>query len=139
MIRLPRLSAGILIAALAIAVVAVQTPANAALDMVSGARGTAKVGTADDCSAKAKAALASVLQPPFEAGEGTGQWLGFGPADADGHSSASAAVHCFPVDKGYVVTLTCVIERPANAESATDLCGRVQKAFDTQPGVITWQ
>ncbi|MDQ2992386.1 MAG: hypothetical protein M3R30_06145 [Candidatus Eremiobacteraeota bacterium] len=139
MTRLPRLSAGVLGAVLAIAVVVVQTPANAAIDMVSGARGTAKVASADDCSAKAKAALAGTLQAPFEAGQGSGQWIAFGSPDADGHSSSSAAVHCFPVDKGYVVTLTCAVERPTNAESATDLCGRIQKAFDTQPGVITWQ
>lgn len=113
-------------------------PARASLDMVSGARGTAVTAPLADCSTDAKAALGAVLVNPFEAGQGTGQWMAFSATDAAGQSHEAAAMHCFPVGAGYVVTLTCTIERPFSPETATALCGRLEKAFDAT-GVVTWQ
>jgi hypothetical protein len=114
--------------------------ARAAIDMVSGAQGTATNATDDACSASAKAALTTAMgHPAIEAGAGTGQWLGFGANDSNGNPTVSAAIHCFTVGKGYVVTVTCAAERAAGAESATDLCARVEKAFATPAGGFTWQ
>ena len=136
---MPRFSAAIG-GAIILGLVLVQTPANAALDMVAGARGTAVNAPSTECNTKAKAALGSVLLNPFEAGEGTGQWMANGPADSDGQTHAAAALHCFPVGKGYVVTLACAVERPNSTESATDLCGRIEQAFGTDAtGGVTWR
>ncbi len=77
---------------------------------------------------------------PYEAGTGSGEWAATGPKDAQGFSTSAAAVNCFLVGNGYVVTLTCAVERPKNTESATDLCARIEKAFDSQQvGEVTWQ
>jgi len=115
-------------------------PAQAMIDMVSGARGVAKSAALDDCNARAKSALTAVLTNTYEAGAGTGQWAASGPADASGNASSGAAIHCFPVGKGYVVTLTCAVQLPNSAESAHDLCGRLQTAFGSQQnGGIAWR
>jgi len=125
--------------ALALAASGAPRPAQAMIDMVSGARGVAKNAALADCNARAKSALTAVLTNAYEAGDGTGQWAASGPADANGNASSGAAVHCFPVGKGYVVTLTCAIQIPTNAESAHDLCGRIETAFGSDKnGGIAW-
>ena len=128
--------------ALGAALVAAVVPgtAQAMIDMVPGARGVAKSAPLGDCSVRAKAALTSVLANPYEAGPGTGQWSAAGPLDASGNASAAAAIHCFPVGKGYVVTLTCAVQIPTNEASARDLCARLETAFGSeQSGGITWR
>lgn len=112
---------------LCFAVTSVAAPA--ALDMAIGTRLVVANEPVSDCSTKAKNALNSVLQNAFEAGEGTGQWLAYGPLDTAGNASATAAVHCFPVDTGYVVTFTCATEVPPNADSAVGLCTKLSAAF----------
>jgi len=106
--------------------------APAEIEMVIGARTTVANEPVSDCSAKAKTALNAVLQNAFEAGEGTGQWLAYGPLDSSGHSSATAAIHCYPVDTGYVVTFTCAVEVPPNPDTATNLCTKLAAAFPAQ-------
>ena len=139
-IRSPRFFVGALAAAAVLTAVLAPNPAIASIDMVAGARGSTVNASDDACSASAKAALTTTLgHPAIEAGAGTGQWLGFGANDTNGNPTASAAIHCFPVDKGYVVTLTCATERAAGAENATDLCARVEKAFVTPAAGFTWQ
>ena len=115
-------------------------PARASIDMVAGARGTATQAANSACSASASAALTTTFgNPAIEAGAGTGQWLGFGADDSNKNPTASAAIHCYPVGKGYVVTITCATERAAGAETAADLCARVEKAFVTPAAGFTWQ
>lgn len=104
--------------------------APAALDMYL-ARTVVQNEPIGDCSTKAKNALNSVLQNAFEAGEGTGQWLAYGPNDYSGHPNATAAIHCFPVGNGYVVTFTCAVDVPPNPDTASALCAKLTTAFGT--------
>lgn len=110
--------------------------APAALQMVIGARTTVANEPVSQCSAKAKTALSAVLQNPFEAGDGTNQWLAYGTLDSSGHASATAAIHCYPVDNGYVVTFTCAVEVPPDPDTATSLCTKLAAAFPAQKAAI---
>ncbi|MGA8535592.1 MAG: hypothetical protein WB615_15900 [Candidatus Tumulicola sp.] len=119
-------------AALVINVALLSAAAPAEIEMVIGARTTVTNEPVSDCSAKAKTALNTVLQNAFEAGDGTGQWLAYGPLDSSGHSSATAAIHCYPLDTGYYVTITCAVEVPPNPDTATGLCTKLAAAFPAQ-------
>ena len=110
--------------------------APAEIEMVIGARMAVANAPISDCSAKAKTALNAVLQNAFEAGDGTGQWLAYGPLDSSGHSSATAAIHCYPVDTGYSVTITCAVEVPPNPDTATSLCTKLAAAFPAQKSAL---
>ncbi len=103
----------------------------AAVDVSIGTRSVVDNAPVSQCSAKAKDALNSVLQGAVEAGAGTGQWLAYGPPDSDGRSSTGAAIHCYPVDKGYVATFTCTVEVLPNADTAAALCTKLTTAFGT--------
>jgi hypothetical protein len=124
-----RYRVGLVAAAFALNLVLAVTPASAELNMVLGARAVVQNAPVSDCSAKAKTALNAVLQNAFEAGDGTGQWLAYGPLDSSGHSSATAAIHCYPVDTGYVATFTCAVQVPPNPDTATGLCTKLITAF----------
>lgn len=91
-----------------------------------------------DCNAKAKTALDSVLQ---NAGDnGAGVWLAYGPPDSSGHSSATAAIHCYPLDNGYNVSFTCAVEVPPNPDTATTLCTKLAAAFPSlKAALVTGQ
>lgn len=87
-----------------------------------------------DCNAKAKTALDSVLQ---NAGDnGAGVWLAYGPSDSSGHSSATAAIHCYPLGAGYNVSFTCAVEVPPNPDTATTLCAKLSAAFPSQKAAL---
>ena len=87
-----------------------------------------------ECNAKAKTALDSVLQ---NAGDnGAGVWLAYGPPDGSGHSSATAAIHCYPLDNGYNVSFTCAVEVPPNPDTATTLCTKLAAAFPSQKAAL---
>jgi hypothetical protein len=104
--------------------------APAALDMFVGARKVIKGGSVSSCNSKAQSALNAVLQNAAEIGTGdTGEWKASGPPDASGNSFAAAAVHCYPLDNGYLVTFTCAAQVPPNADSASVLCGKIAAAF----------
>lgn len=115
--------------ALTVNVALVGAIAPAAVDMTAGTRAVVPNKPVSDCSARAKSALNSVLQSAGEAGAGTGQWLAYGPADSSGQASAAAAIHCFPLDKGYVATFTCAVEVPPNSDTASALCSKLTAAF----------
>ncbi|HVA32619.1 MAG TPA: hypothetical protein VNG31_00635 [Candidatus Baltobacteraceae bacterium] len=121
----PAIVIGVLIGA----VVASTASAPAEVDMVVGARHLVANAPLADCSTKAKAALNSVLINAFETGTGTGEWLGYGPPDANGHATAAAAIHCYPIDTGYVVTITCAVQLPPNPITAADLCAKLDTAL----------
>jgi hypothetical protein len=106
------------------------TPSRAALDMVVGARQIVKNAPLSDCNSKAKAALNAVLQDAAEVGSGdTGEWQAYGAPDQSGHPSSAAAVHCYPIDTGYVVTFTCAVQVPPNVDTASALCTKLATAF----------
>lgn len=105
--------------------------ASASVDMTVGTREVVQNHPLSDCSTRAKSALSSVLQNAAEAGTGTGQWLAYGPADASGGSTSAAAIHCYPLERGYVVTFTCAVQTPPNGETASALCTKLTGAFGT--------
>lgn len=103
--------------------------APAALEMAAGLRTVVQNAPVSECSTKAQAALNANLQNAFETAPGVGIWLAYGPYDAAGHASAAAAIHCFPVDTGYVVTFTCSVEIPPSLFSAAQLCTAIWTSF----------
>jgi len=127
--RLALLAAG---CALAIGTSTLAAPA--ALDMAVGARKIVKSQPVSSCNAAAKNALNSVLQDASEVGSGdTGEWRANGAPDSAGHSAAAAAVHCYPLDDGYVVTFTCAVQTPDSTDSASALCTKLATAFGGGP------
>jgi hypothetical protein len=118
----------------ALAITAATLPARAALDLAVGARKVVKNQPVSSCNSSAKSALNSVLADAAEVGSGdTGEWRAYGAPDSSGHSSAAAAVHCYPLDDGYVVTFTCAVETPPNADAASALCTKLATAFGGGP------
>ena len=115
------------VAALVACVTLCVTPARAEILMVIGDSFTVAGAPIGDCNANAKTALNAVLQ---NAGDnGSGVWLAYGPPDGTGHSSATAAVHCYPIDNGYNVSFTCAVEVPPNPDTAEGLCQKLAAAF----------
>ncbi|MDP9024530.1 MAG: hypothetical protein M3N13_04025, partial [Candidatus Eremiobacteraeota bacterium] len=47
---------------------------------------------------------------------------------------AGAAVHCYPLGKGYVVTFTCAAQTPGNPYDAPSLCSDIAANFQGKPG-----
>lgn len=126
--------AALLAAGCILALGAATPPAPAALDMAVGARKVVKSQAVSSCNAAAKNALNSVLQDASEVGSGdTGEWRGYGPADSAGHSSSAAAVHCYPLDDGYIVTFTCAVQTPDSTDTASALCTKLATAFGGEP------
>jgi hypothetical protein len=113
-----------------LAVGAATLPAPAALDLAVGGRRVVKNQPVSTCNAAAKTALNAVLQDASEIGTGdTGEWRAYAPADSTGHPSAAAAVHCYPLDDGFVVTFTCAVEVPPSTDTASALCSKLATAF----------
>ena len=123
----------VLAVGVALAVGASTTRAPAALDVYVGARKVVKGQPVSACNAGAATALNAVLQNATEMGTGdTGEWKALGAPDSSGNSFAAAAIHCYPLDDGYLVTFTCAAQVPPNADSASAICDKVTAAF---PGV----
>ena len=124
----------IVAAALTASVALLTAAAPAEILMVIGDSITVPNAPVSDCNAKAKTALDSVLQ---NAGDnGSGVWLAYGPPDSSGHSSATAAIHCFPLDSGYNVSFTCAVEVPPNPDTAAGLCAKLSAAFPAQKAAM---
>ena len=110
----------------------------AAIDLAVGARNVVKNEPVSTCNSKAKSALNAVLQNASEIGTGdTGEWEAYGAPDSSGHPSAGAAIHCYPLDSGYVVTFTCAAQVPPNPDTASALCTKLATAFDTRAQALT--
>lgn len=122
---------GLLAVDLALAFGLTGTTAPAALDMFVGARTVVKNEPLSACNAKAKTALNAVLENALEADD-TGQWQAYGTLDSSGHSSAAAAVHCYPLGDGYLVTFTCAVQAPPNPDTASALCEKLSAAFEAK-------
>lgn len=109
-------------------------PAAAALDMAVGARTVVKNQPVSTCNTSAKNALTTVLKTADEVGNGdTGEWRAYGLYDSDDHPSVAAAVHCYPLDNGFVVTFTCAAEVPPSTDTASALCSKIATAFGGSP------
>ncbi len=119
-------------AAFALAFGVLATPASAGLDLAVGTKKVVKGEAVSSCNEKAKSALNAVLENALEVGGDTGEWRASAPADSSGNSSAAAAVHCYPVDTGYVVTFTCAVQAPPYSDSASGLCTKLATAFDSK-------
>jgi hypothetical protein len=106
-------------------------PASADFYMAAGPRHVVQNQPASSCSAKAKQALHSVLTTMGASADGY-TLLGYGPKDSTGYAAETAAIHCYPVDNGYVVTVTCAVEVPPNPMMAKDLCAKIDSALGLQ-------
>lgn len=133
-----RYRAGWFAVALAAGSLSAPVPAIADLQTVVGARTVVTGESVSSCGTKAKAALDSVLQNSFETDTGSGEWLAYGSPDRSGNNTSAAAIHCYPVGDGYVVTFTCAAQVPPNPDTAATICTKLIAAF---PGAKTafWQ
>lgn len=118
--------------ALALAALTVATSAGArsSIEMTTGIRYVYDTGTAQECGAKAKAALNFFLQDATETPDGSGDWTASGPG-----LTSAAVVHCLALPKGYAVTFTCAIQAPGSFYHAADLCLDVAHQFAGKPTV----
>jgi hypothetical protein len=116
--------------ALALGMALCAVPAPAAINMAIGPQRTVPNAPVTDCDARAQSALTSVLQTPFEAGQGTGEWLAYAQVEAPATPPQAASIHCFPIDNGYLVTFECAVVLPDSSVSADDFCTKVSAAFD---------
>jgi len=107
--------------------------APAAVEMSTGIRYVMDTGTLADCSAKAKTALGAYLQNVTEASPDSGEWIAFGQNGATSSATSSAAVRCYALPKGYVVTFTCAVQSPENPYNADALCLDVAHNFSGKP------
>lgn len=128
-----RYRAALTAVALALAFGSVATRAPAALDMFVGAREVVKNQPVSACNSAAKTALDSVLQNSQELGTGdTGEWEAYAAGDTANGSTAAAAIHCYPLNPGFLVTFTCAAQVPPYPESASALCAKLTAAFDAK-------
>lgn len=104
-------------------------PAPAAVDMSVGIRHVSPTGSAQECSAKAKAALSAFLPGATESSPGGGEWIATAQNPQAGAATAAATVRCYPLSQGYVVTFTCAVQLPENPFGADTLCLDVAHKF----------
>ena len=123
-------------AAFALAFGMLATPASAGLDLAVGAKKVVKGEPISSCNDKAKTALNAVLENALEVGGDTGEWRAAAAPDSSGNSSAAAAVHCYPLDTGYIVTFTCAVQAPPYQDSANGLCTKLATAFDSKAAAL---
>jgi hypothetical protein len=119
----------VLVVVTAIACGSLQTKAPAALDMYVGIRKAVTGQPLSACNSAAKTALTSVLQAAGELGSGTGEWEAYGTPDTANGSTQAAAIHCYPLGSGYLVTFTCAVQVPPSPDSASALCAKLATAF----------
>jgi hypothetical protein len=129
-----RTRAALLAAGCALALGAATLPARAALDLAVGARKVVKSQPVSACNASAKSALTSLFGDADEMGSGdTGEWRAYGLRDTSNLPAAAAAVHCYPLDGGYVVTFTCAVQVPPSPDTASALCDKLASSFGGSP------
>jgi len=104
-------------------------PVKAAVDLSVGIRHVSDDGTLQDCSSKARASLNAFLQNASESVPGSGDWSAYSRNGPDGTPAAAAALRCYALPKGYVVTFTCVIQSPASPYTPDALCLNIAHKF----------
>jgi hypothetical protein len=104
-------------------------PVPAAIDLSVGIRHVSDDGTLQDCSSKARSSLNAFLQNASEPVPGSGDWSAYSSNGPDGTPAAAAAVRCYALPKGYVVTFTCVIQSPASPYTPDALCLNIAHKF----------
>lgn len=103
--------------------------APASVDISAGIRHVSPDGTLSDCGEKARTSLNAFLQDAAETSAGSGDWLAHSRNGIAGTPTAIAAVRCYALPKGYVVTFTCSAELPDNPYTAAALCLNVAHKF----------
>ncbi|MBV9718510.1 MAG: hypothetical protein JOZ77_04280 [Candidatus Eremiobacteraeota bacterium] len=103
--------------------------APASVDIAAGIRHVSQEGTQTDCGAKARASLDAFLQDAQESSPGSGDWVAHSTNGIAGTPTATAAVRCYGLPTGYVVTFTCVVQLPDNPYTADALCLDVAHKF----------
>ena len=128
--RISRNRVAVLCVTLALVFGSATTKSSAALDVFVGARKVVKGASETLCNASAKSALTAVLQDVSEVGSGdTGEWKATSAPDSSGNSFAAAAIHCYPLDDGYLVMFTCAAQVPPSQDTASALCTKITTAF----------
>jgi hypothetical protein len=103
--------------------------ATAAIDVAIGDQRVVQTSPLSDCTARAQHALQTLLQAPSVGGGGT-EFMALAPVTPPATPPTAASIHCFPLDKGYLVTFECAVEIPPSTTSASDFCTKVEAAFD---------
>ncbi|MBV8148564.1 MAG: hypothetical protein JO092_05710 [Candidatus Eremiobacteraeota bacterium] len=127
---------GLFAVALALDVVLCAAPAPAAIDMAIGDQRVVTTQPISDCTTRAENALRTLLQAPSTGGGGT-EFMALAPVQAPATPPRAASIHCFPLDKGYLVTFECAVEIPPNPTPASDLCTKLVAAFDASQSADT--
>ena len=120
---------GLFAVALALDIVFCVAPAPAAIDLAIGDQRIVQNQPLSDCTTRAENALRTLLQAPSVAGGGS-ELMALAPVQAPATPPRAASIHCFPLDKGYLVTFECAVEIPPNPTPASDLCTKLVAAFD---------
>lgn len=110
--------------------------APAGLDMADGAQQVVKDQPIAACNAAARTALQAVFSMAQEIGTGTGEWVAYGTPDTANGSTTAGAIHCYPLDPGYLVTFTCAAQVPPSTDSASALCTKLATAFNSKPTAV---
>jgi hypothetical protein len=103
--------------------------APASVDISAGIRHVSPDGTLGNCGSKAQSSLDAFLQGAAETNPGSGDWLAHSQNGIAGTPTAIAAVRCYALPKGYVVTFTCTVQLPDNPYTAVALCLDVAHKF----------
>jgi hypothetical protein len=122
--------------ALALNVAVCAAPAPAAIDIATGDQRVVQNQPLSDCTARAQHALQTLLQAPSIGGGGT-EFMALAPVTPPATPPTAGAIHCFPLDKGYLVTFECAVEIPPSATSAADFCTKLVAAFDASQSAWT--
>jgi hypothetical protein len=101
----------------------------ASVDISAGIRHVSPDGTLADCGEKAKASLDEFLQDATESSAGSGDWLAHSQNGIAGSPTATAAVRCYGLPKGYLVTFTCAVQLPDSPYTADALCLDIAHKF----------
>lgn len=121
----------VVLAALALSIGALCAGGNATASVAisTGIRHVSPDGSLAECSAKAKTSLEAFLQNVAETSPGSGDWTGTRQNPQLGAATSTAAVRCYPLTKGYVVTFICAVQVPENPYDADALCLDVAHKF----------
>jgi hypothetical protein len=122
--------------ALALDIAFCAAPAPAAIDVAIGDQRVVQNQPVSDCETRAENALRTLLQTPSEGGGGT-EFMALAPVQPPATPPTAGAIHCFPLDKGYLVTFECAVEIPPSATSASDFCTKLEAAFDASQSADT--
>lgn len=116
-------------AAFVLSVLCAGAAADATLQTVIAQHVVVPNDNVDNCVAKARDALTTVMQNANETDPGSGQWVGV-DHPPNGAADAFAVIECHPIEGGgYSASFTCSAQTPTYADGAAGLCTKLVAAF----------